>query len=70
MNLVHGEANSGGSHQLVPVSAPYGRVLELGHGPQGDEKVLHFAVQPREGFPRSNLSDTQYSGSVHGGFSR
>lgn len=59
VNLVHGEADSGRSHELVPVPGPYGRVLELRHGPKGDEKVLHFAIQTCEGFPRSNLSETQ-----------
>lgn len=43
----------------MPVSGPYGRVLELCHGPQGDEEVLYFAVQTCEGLPRSNLSETQ-----------
>lgn len=66
LNLVHGELDSSGRHQLMPVPGPYGRVLELGHSPQGDEEVLHRAVQPCEGFPRSNLSRTQNWGSAHG----
>lgn len=65
-NLVHGELDSSGRHQLMPVPGPYGRVLELGHSPQGDEEVLHRAVQPCEGFPRSSLSRTHNWGSAHG----
>lgn len=66
VNLVHGEADSSSGHQLMPVSGSYGRVLELCHGPEGDEEVLYPAVQTCEGLPRSNLSQTkarnQYKG--------
>ena len=58
-DLIHGEADSGGCHQLVPVSGPDGRVLELCHSPEGDEGVLHHAVQTYEGVPRPHLPDTK-----------
>ncbi|TNN81596.1 hypothetical protein EYF80_008042 [Liparis tanakae] len=43
----------------MPVPGSYGWVLELCHGPQRDEQVLHLAVQTCEGLPRSNLSHTK-----------
>lgn len=52
----------------MPVSVSYGRILELGYGPQRCEKVLHFTVQSCESFPRSDLVGETGKESVQGIF--
>lgn len=45
----------GGLHELLPVAVPDGGVLQLTHGAQGRDRVLHGVVQPHEGIPALHL---------------